>query len=68
MGYGGERFYVCDEKIPQKGGWTLVLCLFPNRDDNLKLPVEAARWWIETHELDHFEKALKIKSVLQRGM
>lgn len=23
--------------------------------------MEAAQWWIETHELDHFEKAQKIK-------
>ena len=27
--------------------------------------MEAAVWWIQTHKLDHFEKALKIKHMLQ---
>ncbi len=27
--------------------------------------MEAAIWWIETHKLDHFEKALKIKKIVQ---
>jgi hypothetical protein len=26
--------------------------------------MEAARWWIETHQLDHFEKATKIKEMV----
>jgi hypothetical protein len=25
--------------------------------------VEAAEWWIKTHQLDHFEKAAKIKKM-----
>ena len=27
--------------------------------------MEAATWWIETHEFDHFEKAVKIKKIVQ---
>ena len=26
--------------------------------------MEAATWWIETHKLDHFEKAMKIKEMV----
>jgi hypothetical protein len=27
--------------------------------------MEAATWWIQTHKLDHFVKALKIKEMVQ---
>ncbi|WP_353961533.1 DUF6500 family protein [Pleionea litopenaei] len=27
--------------------------------------MEAARWWIETHQLDHFEKASKILEIVE---
>jgi Family of unknown function (DUF6500) len=26
--------------------------------------MEAAEWWIKTHQLDHFEKATKIKKMV----
>ncbi|WP_446728503.1 DUF6500 family protein [Pseudoalteromonas sp. G4] len=29
--------------------------------------MEVARWWIETHQLDHFEKAKKIKEMVLAG-
>ncbi|KAB2824822.1 hypothetical protein F8B77_09290 [Aliivibrio finisterrensis] len=29
--------------------------------------MEAATWWIATHKLDHFEKAIKIKAMIQDG-
>ncbi len=29
--------------------------------------MEVARWWIETHKLDHFEKAIKIKEMVESG-
>jgi len=29
------------------------------------LLMEAAEWWIKTHQLDHFEKAVKIKSMVE---
>jgi Family of unknown function (DUF6500) len=27
--------------------------------------MEAAEWWIMTHKLDHFEKAVKIKKMVE---
>ena len=27
--------------------------------------MEAATWWIETNKLDHFEKAVKIKKLVE---
>ena len=57
---------VCDAKISQKGeGVGLSFyAFFANKNDNPELLMEAARWWIETHKLDHFEKALKIKKMI----
>lgn len=58
---------VCDKKIAAKGP-TVGLsfyAFFANKNDNPLLLMEAATWWIETHQLDHFEKAIKIKSMVQ---
>lgn len=41
---------------------------FKNKNDNPTLLMEAARWWIETHELDHFEKAVKIKKMVEANV
>ena len=57
---------VCDDKISKKGenvGLSFY-AFFANKNDNPKLLMEAATWWIETHELDHFEKAVKIKNMI----
>jgi len=27
--------------------------------------MEVAKWWIITHKLDHFEKAIKIKDMVE---
>ena len=58
---------VCNAKIAQKGD-TVGLsfyAFFANKNDNPSLLMEAARWWIETHRLDHFEKAVKIKKMVE---
>ncbi|WP_299672458.1 DUF6500 family protein [uncultured Polaribacter sp.] len=54
---------VCDEKIAKKGDHVGLsfYAFFKNKNDNPKLLLEMATWWIETHELNHFEKAVKIK-------
>jgi len=61
---------VCDAKIAAKGfnvGLSFY-AFFKNRNDDPELLMEAAEWWIKTHELDHFEKAAKIrKMVLEEG-
>lgn len=38
---------------------------FANKNDNPELLMEAAEWWIMAHQLDHFEKAVKIKKMVQ---
>ncbi|UAM98541.1 DUF6500 family protein [Polaribacter litorisediminis] len=57
---------VCNEKIAKKGenvGLSFY-AFFKNKNDNPKLLMEIATWWIETHQLDHFEKAVKIKQMI----
>jgi hypothetical protein len=54
---------VCNEKIQKKGpnvGLSFY-AFFQNKNDNPKLLQEIASWWISSHKLDHFEKALKIR-------
>lgn len=41
---------------------------FANKNDNPALLMEAATWWIQTHKLDHFEKAEKIKQMVGQGL
>ncbi len=58
---------VCDAKISQKGENVGIsfYAFFKNKNDNPELLMEAATWWIKTHQLDHFEKAVKIKKLLE---
>ena len=58
---------VCDQKIKTKGENVGVsfYAFFKNKNDNPELLMEAATWWIKTHKLDHFEKAVKIKSLVE---
>ncbi|MEP3838972.1 MAG: DUF6500 family protein [Algibacter sp.] len=58
---------VCDKKIASKGDDVGVsfYAFFKNKNDNPELLMEAATWWIETHKLDHFEKAIKIKKLVE---
>jgi Family of unknown function (DUF6500) len=58
---------VCNHKIEQKGenvGLSFY-AFFANKNDNPELLMEAATWWIKIHQLDHFEKATKIKKMLE---
>ncbi len=58
---------VCDKKIESKGenvGLSFY-AFFKNKNDDPELLMEAAQWWIMTHKLDHFEKAVKIKKMVQ---
>lgn len=58
---------VCDQKIRQKGpdvGLSFY-AFFANKNDNPTLLMEAAHWWIITQQLNHFEKAIKIKKMLE---
>lgn len=58
---------VCETKIANKGtnvGLSFY-AFFANQNDDPELLMEAAEWWISTHKLDHFEKAVKIKQMVQ---
>ena len=60
---------ICDAKIAKQGeGVGLSFyAFFANRNDDPALLMEAATWWIETHALDHFEKAVKIRDMIATG-
>ncbi|MFZ6801569.1 DUF6500 family protein [Undibacterium sp. Di24W] len=61
---------VCDSKIAQKGNAVGLsfYAFFANKNDDPELLMEAATWWIMTHRLDHFEKALKIRHLVAAEM
>jgi hypothetical protein len=58
---------VCTSKTEAKGtnvGFSFY-AFFENKNTNPKLLMEAAEWWIKTHKLNHFEKATKIKAMVE---
>ncbi|MCW8855739.1 MAG: DUF6500 family protein [Kangiella sp.] len=61
---------VCDKKILTKGDSVGVsfYAFFANKNNDPELLMEAATWWISTHRLDHFEKAKKIKQMVEAGL
>ena len=61
---------VCDKKIASKGDnvGLSFYAFFANKNDDPELLMEAAQWWIMTHKLDHFEKAIKIKDRVIKGL
>ena len=57
---------ICDEKIAKKGE-TVGLsfyAFFANKNDDPETLMQVATWWIQIHQLDHFEKATKIKQLI----
>ncbi|MCT7940506.1 DUF6500 family protein [Shewanella holmiensis] len=60
---------VCQRKIQQKGDnvGLSFYAFFANKNDQPELLMEAATWWIQTHQLDHFEKAVKIMALVKDG-
>ncbi|WP_242648539.1 DUF6500 family protein [Cognatishimia maritima] len=60
---------VCDEKIAKKGETVGVsfYAFFANKNDDPEALFAAATWWIKIHELDHFEKAVKIREMVRSG-
>ena len=58
---------VCNDKMQQKGtnvGLSFY-AFFENKNDNPELLMEIATWWILEQKLDHFEKAVKIKKMVE---
>lgn len=60
---------ICDAKIAQKGDGVGLsfYAFFANKNDDPELLMEAAEWWIRTHQLDHFEKAVKVRALIASG-
>ena len=58
---------VCDKKIASKGSEVGIsfYAFFANKNDQPELLMKVAQWWILQHKLDHFEKAVKIKKMLE---
>lgn len=58
---------VCDAKLAGKGSEVGLsfYAFFANQNDDSELLMEMATWWILTHRLNHFEKAAKIKQLVQ---
>lgn len=61
---------VCRSKMDKKGDdvGLSFYAFFANKNDDPEMLMEAATWWIKTHELDHFEKARKIKKMVEQGL
>lgn len=61
---------VCDKKISTKGDnvGLSFYAFFANKNDDPVLLMEMATWWIQTHQLDHFVKAHKIKQMIIDGL
>lgn len=58
---------VCQAKIAQKGEHVGLsfYAFFANENDDPEQLMEAAQWWIMQHKLNHFEKAVKIKRMVE---
>jgi hypothetical protein len=57
---------VCTEKIEKKDpnvGLSFY-AFFSNKNTNPEILMEVARWWIYENRFDHFEKATKIREVV----
>ncbi len=61
---------ICTRKINEKGSSVGVsfYAFFANKNDDPEALMEAATWWIETHQLNHFEKAQKIKEMIEQEL
>jgi len=44
------------------------MAFFANKNDKPTLLMEIATWWILTHKLDHFEKAIKIREMIKNEL
>ncbi len=57
----------CEARIAAKGAQVGLsfYAFFHNRNDDPTLLMEAAVWWIQTNRLDHFEKAVKVKKMVE---
>lgn len=57
---------ICDTKIAKKGEDVGIsfYAFFANKNNDPESLMQVATWWIQIHQLDHFEKAVKIKQLI----
>lgn len=60
---------ICQQKIDKKGDnvGLSFYAFFANKNTQPELLMEVATWWIQTHKLDHFVKAMIIKKMLENN-
>ncbi|WP_415396319.1 DUF6500 family protein [Sulfurimonas sp. CS5] len=65
--FKSKMIEVCNKKIKDKGSSVGLsfYAFFSNKNDDPELLMEVAEWWILTNKLDHFEKAIKIKKMVE---
>ena len=58
---------VCSRKIDKKGIGVNIsfYAFFANKNECPEELMEVAEWWIKQHQLDHFEKATKIRALVE---
>lgn len=57
---------ICNQKIESKGenvGLSFY-AFFANKNDDPETLMQVATWWIQTHQLDHFEKAVRVRQLI----
>jgi hypothetical protein len=64
-----QSIAVCDAKIAQTGDAVGLsfYAFFAAKNTISPLLLTAAKWWIATHRLDHFEPATEIRALLASG-
>ena len=58
---------ICNQKIEQKGDnvGLSFYAFFQNKNSDPETLMQVATWWIMVAKLDHFEKAIKIKNMIE---
>ena len=58
---------VCNAKIVAKGNTAGLsfYAFFANKNDDLDALMEAAGWWIKINKFDHFETAVKLRTMIE---
>ena len=61
---------VCNDKIAKSGenvGLSFY-AFFENKNTDPELLLEIATWWILDNKFDHFEKATKIRNIVEKTL
>ena len=61
---------VCNDKIAKSGDnvGLSFYAFFENKNTDPELLLEIATWWILDNKFDHFEKATKIRNIVEKTL